>query len=59
MLMFILTIFANSTYGMAIVLRHPTADVSKFFESTLPYIIGSLGTLAWDVVILGQALVYR
>lgn len=57
LMLFIITISANVCYGLAILLRLPKID-AKFFESTLPYIIGSIGTLIFDFIIIYQALVY-
>lgn len=55
--MFFLTVFGNIAYGMGIILRMPTID-SAFWLGTFPYILGSLGTIAFDFVILYQASIY-
>ena len=56
--LFVLTISANLSYAGAILLRFPPLD-TKFFQSILPYIIGSVGTLVFDFIILYQARLYR
>ncbi|KAI8904313.1 PQ loop repeat-domain-containing protein [Gorgonomyces haynaldii] len=53
----ILTVLGNVTYGLSILLRFPPID-NVFFESTLPYLIGSMGTLIFDFATLGQAYYY-
>lgn len=56
-MLFCLTILANLTYGLQIIMRVSELD-AKFFTSTFPYLIGSLGTMAFDIVILFQAVAY-
>ena len=56
--LFIFTISANLSYAMAILLRFPPMD-TKFFQSILPYLIGSVGTLTFDFTILYQTRLYR
>jgi uncharacterized protein with PQ loop repeat len=55
--MFFLTVFGNVAYGMGILLRMPTVD-GTFWLGTFPYIVGSFGTISFDVVILFQAWKY-
>lgn len=55
--LFVLTISANLTYGLAIMLRFPPVD-DKFWQSVFPFLMGSLGTLFFDLVIIGQAFAY-
>ncbi|KAJ3279907.1 PQ loop repeat-containing protein 2 [Borealophlyctis nickersoniae] len=55
--LFFYTILGNLTYGLSIMLRLPKIDAA-FFSSVLPYIIGSIGILVFDLVILGQAVSY-
>lgn len=47
----------NVTYGLSIILRVPSLD-NKFYQSTLAYIIGSIGTMIFDVTILVQGWLY-
>lgn len=55
--LFFLTLSANILYGLAIALRFPPID-AKFIQSTLPYLIGSVGTFALDLIIIIQAIIY-
>jgi solute carrier family 66 (lysosomal lysine-arginine transporter), member 1 len=50
--MFLCAISANLCYGLGLLLRARSAD--EFFSS-LPWVLGSLGTVAMDVIILVQA----
>ncbi|KAI8854569.1 PQ loop repeat-domain-containing protein [Chytridium lagenaria] len=52
--LFIFTLSGNFTYGLSILLRGPTFDW-QFVRSDLPYVIGSIGVLCFDIVILTQA----
>lgn len=45
------------SYGVSIILRPPASE--KFFTSTLPFLLGSMGTLVFDAVILLQTAYYR
>ncbi|KAG5455956.1 MAG: hypothetical protein BJ554DRAFT_4438 [Olpidium bornovanus] len=56
--MFGLAVSANLTYGFSILLRFPAVDGSAFWKNTFPYLVGSLGTLAFDAAIMVQARVY-
>lgn len=58
MAMFVMAAGANTCYGLSIVLRAPAVD-SKFWGATLPFIIGSMGTLIFDATILIQAILYN
>lgn len=55
--MFLLTVFGNIAYGFGIFLRMPVLD-SHFWFGTFPYILGSMGTIAFDAVILWQAYTF-
>jgi uncharacterized protein with PQ loop repeat len=57
-LMFIITVCANLSYGLAIILRIPTID-DDFYKTKLPYLIGSMGTLIFDFIILFQSILYK
>ncbi|KAI8919099.1 hypothetical protein DFJ77DRAFT_497609 [Powellomyces hirtus] len=52
---FVLTLVGNSAYVAAILLRQPRINVA----TTLPFLVGSAGTLVFDVAILAQATAYR
>lgn len=54
----IIIILGNAFYGLSILFRLPNASDAKFYQSTLPYIIGSAGTITFDFVILFQAYLY-
>ncbi|RKO99531.1 hypothetical protein CXG81DRAFT_3377, partial [Caulochytrium protostelioides] len=56
-MLFVLTIAGNAAYGIAILLRLPALD-AHFYESVLPYLIGSLGTFVFDVCIITQSILY-
>lgn len=56
--LFFCSVSANTFYGMGIILRTPQLD-AKFYRNVLPYIIGSMGTLVFDITILAQAWLYR
>eukprot|EP00127_Corallochytrium_limacisporum_P002258 Clim_evm46s109 gene=Clim_evmTU46s109 len=56
--MFLLAISANTLYGMSIILRIPQVD-AVFWESTLSYLVGSIGTLIFDITIFIQWILYR
>lgn len=55
--LFFCTILGNLTYGASILMRHPPLD-THFYASTLPYIVGSLGVLMFDLMILGQFVLF-
>ena len=52
--MFICSISANCLYGLGILIR--TYDASQLWNS-LPWLIGSLGTVSLDVIILSQVAI--
>ncbi|KAI9142542.1 PQ loop repeat-domain-containing protein [Paraphysoderma sedebokerense] len=55
---FLITILANLFYGISVILRINELVGPKFVESTLPYLIGSVGTLVFDGIIIVQAWLY-
>jgi uncharacterized protein with PQ loop repeat len=55
--LFFLTITGNLSYGISILLRTPLLD-DHFYFQTLPYIIGSLGVLMFDLIIMCQFLLF-
>ncbi|KAI9187727.1 hypothetical protein H9P43_002118 [Blastocladiella emersonii ATCC 22665] len=57
--LFSITLAANLLYGFAVLLRADEIAVDKFVSSTLPFLVGSLGTLASDLAIFAQAYIYR
>ena len=56
--LFIFTIIGNLSYGLSILIRTPKLD-NHFYFQTVPYLIGSLGVLIFDLIILLQFLVYK
>jgi len=56
-LMFICSVCANIAYGLSVLLRTPHIN-PRFWETAFPYIIGSIGTLGFDAMILTQAYLY-
>jgi uncharacterized protein with PQ loop repeat len=56
--MFIIKLSANVSYGISIILRTPAIN-KKFFQNVLPYLIGSIGTTFFDIIIMFQTLIYR
>jgi len=57
-LLFICTILGNLFYGLSILTRFPPID-EKFFAGTLPYLIGSVGTFIFDIMIIYQFNAYQ
>jgi len=57
-LMFCITVSGNSFYGLSIMFRLPALD-KHFFEGTLPFIVGSVCTIIFDIAILIQSRIYR
>lgn len=51
--MFAMTVTSNIAYGASILLRFPPIN-GFFFAVTLPFLIGSVGTLVFDVIIVYQ-----
>lgn len=56
--LFFLTISGNLSYGLSILLGTLVLD-DHFYFQTLPYIIGSLGVLIFDLIIMLQFLIYK
>ncbi|KAJ3369834.1 hypothetical protein GGF31_004906 [Allomyces arbusculus] len=57
--LFGITLAANVLYGLSVVPRlDEIASTQKFVASTLPYLVGSVGTLVFDAVIMAQAYWY-
>jgi hypothetical protein len=56
--MFLCSVAANCTYGLSILFRVPSID-AQFFASTFPYIVGSIGVIIFDFIILWQSKHYR
>ena len=57
--LFVLSILANLAYGVSVFLRLGDMQSAKFWRATAPFIIGSLGTIVLDVVIVLQTLLYK
>nr|XP_033778410.1 lysosomal amino acid transporter 1 homolog isoform X2 [Geotrypetes seraphini] len=59
--LFALVILGNLTYGLSILLKNPEEGQSEsnYVIHHLPWLIGSLGVLALDIVISIQFFVYR
>ncbi|KAG5455477.1 MAG: hypothetical protein BJ554DRAFT_5097 [Olpidium bornovanus] len=55
--MFGFAIAANVSYGTSIVLRLPAVDAS-FWSDKFPFLLGSFGTLIFDIIIMIQAAAY-
>ncbi|KAJ3385415.1 PQ loop repeat-containing protein 2 [Entophlyctis sp. JEL0112] len=55
--LFVMTLLANLFYGCQIMLRGVVFDYN-FFSAVLPFIIGSTGTIIFDVILLYQAYIY-
>jgi uncharacterized protein with PQ loop repeat len=56
--MFMITLTANLLYGFSIILRKPVVD-TLFWETTFAYIVGSIGTVMFDIALLVQSFIYR
>lgn len=56
--MFICSVTANTCYGLSIILNQPPMD-EEFFTSKLPFIVGSMGTLVFDCIILIEYAVFK
>lgn len=56
--MFLVATAANTCYGLSIILNQPPIN-DDFYESKLPYIVGSMGTLIFDVTILIEYRMYN
>ena len=53
-----LTILGNVTYGLSIVFSLPPID-DRFFKDILPFLVGSLFTLVFDIIIIYQTIKYK
>lgn len=56
--LFIISVLGNVTYGLSIILLLPKLDTG-FFAFTLAFIVGALGTVSFDIVILIQFFLYK
>nr|XP_020468301.1 lysosomal amino acid transporter 1 homolog isoform X3 [Monopterus albus] len=59
--LFALVILGNTTYGLSILLKNPKEGQSEssYLIDHLPWLIGSLGTLSFDLIITIQFIIYR
>ena len=57
--LFVLSILANLCYGVSVCLRLGEAEAGKFWRATAPFLLGSLGTIVLDGVILMQSALYK
>ncbi|KAM3617979.1 uncharacterized protein V6R79_013514 [Siganus canaliculatus] len=59
--LFALVILGNTTYGLSVLLKNPDDGQGErsYLIHHLPWLIGSLGTLALDLTISVQFLIYR
>ncbi len=55
--LFFCAVAANLCYGVSIIFRLPVID-RMFWLNIFPYLIGSLGTIIFDLMILSQAWAY-
>ncbi|KAJ3219981.1 PQ loop repeat-containing protein 2 [Dinochytrium kinnereticum] len=55
--LFVFTLTGNLTYGLSILLRGPALDWA-FVRSDLPYVLGSIGVLSFDMMIIWQAYLF-
>jgi len=55
---FCLTILSNTFYGLSILFREPSINMD-FYRNKLPFLIGSIGTFVFDIIIFIQFIVYR
>ncbi|XP_048470968.1 lysosomal amino acid transporter 1 homolog [Rhincodon typus] len=60
-LLFSLMILGNLTYGLSVLLKDPRQGQSKgnYVVHHLPWLIGSLGTMGFDMIILFQFFIYQ
>jgi uncharacterized protein with PQ loop repeat len=57
--LFILSIAANASYGASVLLRvNGGWTEAKFLRATLPFLLGSVGTICLDIIILTQSACY-
>ncbi|XP_028308232.1 lysosomal amino acid transporter 1 homolog isoform X2 [Gouania willdenowi] len=59
--LFALVILGNTTYGLSVLLKEPDKDQAEgsYLIHHLPWLIGSLGTLTFDLIISVQFIIYR
>eukprot|EP00761_Pharyngomonas_kirbyi_P014163 gb/GECH01014193.1/.p1 GENE.gb/GECH01014193.1/~~gb/GECH01014193.1/.p1 ORF type:complete len:324 (+),score=32.71 gb/GECH01014193.1/:1-972(+) len=57
--MFLCAGSANFFYGLSILMSGPDFKSAKFWESTFPYLLGSICTLTGSFTILAQFWIYR
>uniref|UniRef100_A0A3Q3XBY6 Lysosomal amino acid transporter 1 homolog n=1 Tax=Mola mola TaxID=94237 RepID=A0A3Q3XBY6_MOLML len=59
--LFALVILGNTTYGLSVLLKNPDEGQGErsYLIHHLPWLIGSLGTLALDLIISIQFMIYR
>jgi len=55
--MFACAVCGNITYSLSVLLRNPAW--SEVWPATFPFLVGSLGTLGFDVMIFAQFMMYR
>ncbi|XP_053307893.1 lysosomal amino acid transporter 1 homolog [Spea bombifrons] len=60
-LLFLMVVLGNLTYGTSVLLKNPESgqSVQDYILRHLPWIIGSLGVMSLDIIILLQFLVFR
>ncbi|XP_056398017.1 lysosomal amino acid transporter 1 homolog [Hyla sarda] len=58
--LFFMVILGNLTYGLSVLLKNPDRDQSEadYIEHHLPWLIGSLGVMSLDLVIIFQFFVF-
>ncbi|KAG5647240.1 hypothetical protein DXG03_000775 [Asterophora parasitica] len=63
MYLFVFAFLGNVFYVASILsspnMRLPPVESAAFINESIPYLLGSAGTLLFDVTIVGQSLVYR
>ncbi|XP_044134554.1 lysosomal amino acid transporter 1 homolog [Bufo gargarizans] len=59
--LFVMVILGNLTYGLSILLKNPDQGQSEvnYIEHHLPWLIGSLGVMSLDMIIIFQSFVFR
>ncbi|KAG9482768.1 lysosomal amino acid transporter 1 homolog [Eleutherodactylus coqui] len=59
--LFFMVILGNLTYGLSILLKNPDNGQSEanYIEHHLPWLIGSLGVMSLDLIIIFQFFVFR
>jgi len=63
MYLFVFAFFGNTFYVISILtapeVRMPPPTNRAFIRESIPYLLGSAGTLLFDISIVGQSLIYR